>query len=115
VGATPDSLVALAGRSVDDIRRDEIAPLLDDAVRDLGLLRLTSETVAEILVRDRARKTAAGVISPHEGASTIWYTGRNLDNGIVKLANFMQLMDAWKTISPNVQRWKRKSAKPQQR
>jgi hypothetical protein len=88
--SAPDSLVALAALSVDDIRRDEIAPLVDLAVRDLGLARLTPETVAEVLVRDTARKIAAGVISPHEGASTIWHTGRNLNNGIAKLANFMQ-------------------------
>jgi hypothetical protein len=97
----PDSLVALAALSDDDIRRDEIAPLVDDAVRDLGLTRLTPETVAEVLVRDAARKTAAGVLRPYEGASTIWYTGRHLDNGTAKLANFMQLMDAWENNLPD--------------
>lgn len=96
----PDALVTVAALPADELRAEELAPLLDTAAQSLGLPTLSPQFAVDILIQDAARKISTGLLVPYQGASKIWYLARGFDAKADRFGIFMQLMDDWESDLP---------------
>lgn len=92
----PDSIVVLAAAATSALY-EELGPLAQAAVRDMGYPEPTLAFRSRILALDLAQDIVAGNVPAGAGASQLWEAGRYTDERADQSGVFSELADEWES------------------
>jgi hypothetical protein len=96
LGAGCDSpmLRTLAGMS--DSRAEELVPMFEQVLKDLGLSKPSRRDAVHRLAQETARQILCGALSPYAGSKRIWeLTLLNPDEAVASLDPFIYAASEW--------------------
>lgn len=93
-----NELVAISALTPADTRREELQPLVDQALSDLGSQPLDDHAAATTVARSIATAINSDQVSPYDGARQLWRLARTVPASEPTLAAFVHLASEWEDV-----------------